>query len=98
MREARIGTAILLTLVDQSQPPFNTIKLISVIYKERKRHRMKTERTWAEILPTLTDTELRDEYNYLFSAGGKYLPYPLCRDLLIKNIIMINNEMQKRGI
>ena len=59
---------------------------------------MNEERTWAEILPTLTDTELRVEYSYLFGEGGKYHSYPLSRDRLIKDITIINNEMKKRGI
>ena len=74
-------------------PPSVLLHTIDILNTEKKKkknnHRIKImneERTWLEILPTLTDTELRVEYSYLFGEGGKYHSYPLSRDRLIKKI------------
>ncbi len=59
---------------------------------------MNDKRTWLEILPTLTDAELRREYNCLFDEGQSYRSEPLSRELVIAKLTILNNEMRKRGI
>ncbi len=59
---------------------------------------MKTKPTWLEILPTLTDAELRREYSNLFDEGRDYRSEPSSRDLVIAKLTIVNNEMRKRGI
>ncbi len=59
---------------------------------------MGDKRTWLEILPTLTDAELRREYSCLFDLGRDYRAEPLSRDLVIAKLTILNNEMRKRGI
>jgi len=59
---------------------------------------MNDKRTWLEILPTLTDAELRREYSCLFDEGQSYRAEPLSRDLVIAKLTILNNEMRKRGI
>ncbi len=59
---------------------------------------MNDKRTWLDILPTLTDAELRREYSCLFDEGLAYRSEPLSRDLVIAKLTILNNEMRKRGI
>ena len=59
---------------------------------------MNDKRTWLEILPTLTDAELRREYGCLFDDGQSYRSEPLSRDLVLAKLTILNNEMRKRGI
>ncbi len=56
------------------------------------------KRTWLEILPTLTDAELRREYSCLFDEGQSYRSEPLSRELVIAKLTILNNEMRERGI
>lgn len=58
----------------------------------------ETKPTWIDIIPTLTDAELRREYSCLFDEGQSYRSEPLSRDLVVAKLTILNNELRKRGI
>ncbi len=59
---------------------------------------MNDKRTWLEIIPKLTNAELRREYSCLFDEGRDYRADPLSRDLVIAKLTIVNNEMRRRGV
>jgi hypothetical protein len=59
---------------------------------------MNDKRTWLDIMPTLTDAELRREYSNLFDEGQSYRAAPAYREIVLAKLTILNNEMRKRGI
>ena len=53
---------------------------------------------YSEMIEEMEDAELRREYSNLFDEGTSYRATPWSRDLVVSKLILITNEMRKRGI
>ena len=53
---------------------------------------------YSQMIEEMEDAELRREYSNLFDEGTNYRATPWSRDLVVSKLILITNEMRKRGI
>ena len=53
---------------------------------------------YSEMIEEMEDAELRREYSNLFDEGANYRAAPWAREVVVSKLILITNEMRKRGI
>ncbi len=53
---------------------------------------------YSQIIEDMEDAELRREYSNLFDEGVGYRATPWSRDVVVSKLILVTNEMRKRGI
>ena len=53
---------------------------------------------YSQMIEEMEDAELRREYSNLFDEGTNYRAAAWARDVVVSKLILLTNEMRKRGI